>query len=203
MGPDENFPNSSWCFPLNSINSSSCFSKIWSGGEILAWNFLSKWSSKDGCSEVMVSTSFWMCTYENLFNSSWCFPFNSINSSSCFFKLWPDGEILDWDFLWKWSAEDGFSEVIVSTTFWMCSYENIFDISFRHYLRCFRVYSCLLKAYQIFLVTPLVCWLINQSWFCVVCCDMFLPNVEVFLLLVYLFDPIVLGNASVIWLKNQ
>ena len=57
------------CYLLNSINSSSCFSKLWLDGEILAWNLLSKWTAEDGCSELIVSTSFWMGPDENFLYS--------------------------------------------------------------------------------------------------------------------------------------
>ena len=36
----------------------------------------------------------------------------------------------------------------------------------------------------------------NQSLFCFVCCDIFLSTIEVLLLIVYLFDPIVLEILS-------
>ena len=179
MGPDENFLNSSWYFPLNFINSSSCFLalirwinialvfyfkvifrrwmfrveskhfilnvlwwklsqfimvffleicqfflfllKIWSDGEMLAWDFLSKWYSKDVCSELILSTSFLMCYDENIFHSVCCFPLKSINSSSGCSKHLLDGKRLAWSLLSKWDSEDGCSEVILSTSFWMCS----------------------------------------------------------------------------------
>ena len=47
-----------WCyFFMESINSSSGCLNILSDLSILAWSFVSKQSSKDGVSEVMVSTS--------------------------------------------------------------------------------------------------------------------------------------------------
>ena len=64
------------------------FLKVWSDGEILAWDLVSKWYSEDGCSEVIVITSFSIFSYENMFYSMCCFSLNSINSSSCFYKLW-------------------------------------------------------------------------------------------------------------------
>ena len=67
------------------------FSKLWSYEEILACNFLSKWSSQDECSELMASTSFWMGLDKNFFNSSWCSSLNYINSSPCFSKIWSGG----------------------------------------------------------------------------------------------------------------
>ena len=48
------------CFTLNSINDSFGVSKLWSDGKILALDFVSKWSSENGGSEVIASTSFWM-----------------------------------------------------------------------------------------------------------------------------------------------
>ena len=43
----------------------------------------------------------------------------------------------------------------------------------------------------------------NQSLFCVVCCDTFLSTVEVLLLIVDLFDPIVLKTLPVCWIRTQ
>ena len=127
MVSDEEFLNASCCSSLKSINYYYCFSKLWSDGEILSWDFLSKWYSEDGCSELMVSTSFWMGPDEKLFKLSWCPSLNSINSSSCFSKLWSYGEILAWDFL------------VLIHLFWMCYDENIFEFSFRCYLICCRL----------------------------------------------------------------
>ena len=45
----ENFFGSICCFPFNSIYFSSGCSKIWLYRKSLAWNFLSKLSSEDGC----------------------------------------------------------------------------------------------------------------------------------------------------------
>ena len=68
-----------------------------------------------------------------------------------FFKLWSDREILAWNYLSKWSAEDGCSAVRVSTL-----------------LECVLMRTCLVflffkTFYQLFLVTPSVCWLMNES----------------------------------------
>ena len=110
------------------------FSNFWSDGEILAWVFLSKWSWEDGYSELIVSTLFWMGPNENFLNLSWYPPLNFINYSSCFSKLWSDEKILAWDFISKWSSEDGCSEVIVNTPFWKCSDGNRF-----YYMCCFSL----------------------------------------------------------------
>ena len=67
MYPDKNFINSSLCFSLNYINYSSWFSKLWSYGENLYWDFLSEWSIEDESLEVRLSTLFWMCYYDNMF----------------------------------------------------------------------------------------------------------------------------------------
>ena len=88
MGPYENFLISSYFPSLKFINSSSSFLILWSDGEILACNFLSKLSSEDLCSEVIVSTSCWMGPDENFLDSSWYFSLNFINSSSFLPKLW-------------------------------------------------------------------------------------------------------------------
>ena len=61
------------------------------------------------------------------------------------------------------------------------------------------------------LETPLVYWIRNQSRvfvvfqsrFCVVCCDIFLSTASVLLLIVYFFDNIVLKDPSVRWLRNK
>ena len=74
----------------NGVNYSSGFSIIFSDGEILAWNFLSKLFAEDGCSEVKVRNSFWMGPDENFIMSSWCYSLDSINSSSYFSKLLSD-----------------------------------------------------------------------------------------------------------------
>ena len=131
MGPDKNFLNSSWCSSLKYIYYYSCFSKLWSSGENLARNFHSNLSSEDGCSELMVITSFWMGPDENFLNSSWCSSLNSINYSSCFSKLWSDGKILACNFL------------RVITLFWICYGENMFYFYFRSSLIFCRMYYCL------------------------------------------------------------
>ena len=104
MGPDEDFLNTSWYFTLNSLifinyfsylsnwfNYYSSCSNLWLYGEILSWNFLSKWTVEAGCSEVRVSNSFWMSPDENFLNSSWCSSLNYINSSSYSSKPWQYG----------------------------------------------------------------------------------------------------------------
>ena len=50
---------------------------------------------------------------------------------------------------------------------------------------------------------PLVRWMMNQSIFCVVCCDMFLSTASVILVVFYFFDTIVLETPSVSWIRNQ
>ena len=62
----------------------------------------------------------------------------------------------------------------------MCSDENMFYSSFRYSLICCKLYSFLLKVDQLFLVKPSLHWLINQSWCCVVCCDIFISTIENF-----------------------
>ena len=76
MGPDEDFLNASWCSSLNYINYSSCFSKLWSDGEVLAWNFLS------------LITLFWMCFDENMFGFSFRSYLICFRLSSCLLKTW-------------------------------------------------------------------------------------------------------------------
>ena len=68
-------------------------------------------------SEVIVSTSFLMCSDENLLGSIFCFPLNAINYYSSCSKIWLYGEILAWNFLSKLSSEYGCSDVRVSTSF--------------------------------------------------------------------------------------
>ena len=138
----------------------------------MAWKSLPKLSSEDGCSELMVSTWFYMCSDENFIKSSWCSSLNSINSSYFFSKLWYDGEILAWNFL------------RLITLFWMCSVYNMFDFSVRSSTIGCRLSSCILNFYQLFLVTSLVRWLVNQSYFCVACRAIFISTVEVLLILV-------------------
>ena len=145
---DENFFGSICCYPLNYINSYYGCSKVLSYWEILSWNFLSKWSSEDGCSEFMVSTSFWMGPDENFLNSSWCSSLESINYSSCFSKLWSDGEILSWNFLSKLSSEYGCSELTVSTSFWMSSDENFLNSSWCSSLNSINSSSYFLKLWS-------------------------------------------------------
>ena len=67
---DENMLDSMCCFPLNSINNYSCFSKLWSDVANLACNLVSKGFSEDGFSEMRVITSFSMCSDENVFDIS-------------------------------------------------------------------------------------------------------------------------------------
>ena len=62
------------------------FVELCSDGESWAWNVLSKWFSEDGFLGLMVSTSFWMGTDENVLNLSWCSYLNYINYS--FFKFY-------------------------------------------------------------------------------------------------------------------
>ena len=121
-----------------------------------------------------------------------------------FSKTWSDGEILALNFLSKKSSEYVCSEVIiVSTSFWMYSDENIFDFSFRSSLNCYRIYSCLKKIDQLFIETPSVRWLMNQARFCVVCRDMFLSTAAVLPILFDFFDHIVIEKPSVCWIRNQ
>ena len=58
------------------------FSKVWSVGEILAWDLISKWYTEDGCSEGILSTLFWFFTDYNMFDYSFssyiiCFKLSS------------------------------------------------------------------------------------------------------------------------------
>ena len=85
----------------------------------------------------------------------------------------------------------------------MCSDENIFDFLYRSSLIYFRISSSILKSWSYFFVTPSDQWLINQSWFCVVFRYIFLSDIEVLLLVVYLFDTIVLEKYSVFWIRYQ
>ena len=55
-----------FCYPLNTINYSSWFSKPWSDGEILDWSLVSSWSSEDGCSEVRVRNHFNVFWWEHI-----------------------------------------------------------------------------------------------------------------------------------------
>ena len=63
-----NMSNSEWILSRSYffrwVNYSSSCSKIWLYREILSWDFLSNWSAGYVCSEVRVSTSFWMSTDE-------------------------------------------------------------------------------------------------------------------------------------------
>ena len=108
----------------------------------ISLSFFSKWSAEDGCSEVRVSTSFWMGPDKNFFNSSWCSSLKSINYSSCFSKLWSNGESLAWNSLSKWYVEDGSSKVRVSTSFWMGPGENCLDLSWCSSLNSIYSSSC-------------------------------------------------------------
>ena len=74
-------------FPLNFINASFRFSELWSDVKILACNFLSKCSSEDGFSKVIVSTSFLIGPDWNSLNLSWYFPLNFIIASLYFQNL--------------------------------------------------------------------------------------------------------------------
>ena len=127
MCSDDNLFGLIFCSTLNSINYYSICSKTLLYGEILSWNLLSKWYSEDGCSEVILNTSFWMGTDEIFLKSSCCFPLKSINYYSWFSKKLSDGEILACNFLSKWSSEHWCSEVILDTSFWMCFDYNMFD----------------------------------------------------------------------------
>ena len=115
------------CFTLKDINDNCCCSKIRSDLSNLAWSLVSKWPSEGEVSEARVSNSFSICSDEKWFGYICCFTLSSINSSSCFYKLWSDGEILDWNLVSKWSSEDGGSEARVNTSFLMCSDEIVFD----------------------------------------------------------------------------
>ena len=106
----------------------------WSNLSNLAWSLVSKQYSEDEVSEVRVSTSFVICSDENFYGSICCFPFNSINYSSFFPKIWSDGESIAWGLLSKLSSEDGCSEVRVSTSFSICYDENMFN-----YVCCFSL----------------------------------------------------------------
>ena len=55
-----------------------------------------------------------------------------------FFKIWSDGEVLAWNFL------------RAITLSWMCSDDNMFDLSFRSSLICYKLSSCLLKISSAF-----------------------------------------------------
>ena len=68
----------------------------------------------------------------------------------------------------------------VMTLFWIFSDENMLGFSFRSSIICFRLSYCLLKIYRLFLVKHSAHCLNNQSWFCVVCRDMFLSTATVF-----------------------
>ena len=99
-------------------------------------------------------------------------------------NIWRDGEILALSFL------------RVITLFWMCYDDNMFDFSFWFSIICCRLSPFFHNFDQIVLMTPSVHLLTNQSWFCVVCRNMFLSKVEVLLLLVYFFDPILLKHLQ-------
>ena len=73
---------------MKSINSSSGCLKILSDLSNLTYSLVSKQYSKDEVLELRVSTSFSMCSDENLFGSIFCFPSNSINSSSDCSKIY-------------------------------------------------------------------------------------------------------------------
>ena len=45
-------------------------------------------------------------------------------------------------------------------------------------------------------------FVVFQSIFCVVCCNMFLSTAAVHLIVVYLFDTIVIETPSVLWISN-
>ena len=126
MGPEDNFINSSWCSSLKSINSSYLFSRLCSYVEISAWNFLSKQFSEYRCSELMLSTSFWMGPDENFLNSSWCFAYNHFLIGGC-------------SKLWYWS----YVEIWALNFLWNYSDENMFDFLIRSYIICVRLSSCL------------------------------------------------------------
>ena len=150
------------CFsPLNSINSSYLFSKLGLDGEISSWNFFSKWSSEDGCSDVVVSPLFWMASDEYFLNTlchfslnSWIFInvsthfSNGVNYSSCCSKLWLDGEILLWGFLSKWSSEYGCSELMVSTSFLMSTDEKFPNSSWCSSFKSINYSSCFSKNWS-------------------------------------------------------
>ena len=66
--------------------------------------------------------------------------------------------------------------------------------------------DCLIVSWKfgpLFLVTTSVHWLMNKSWFFVVCCDMLVSSAIVLLIFVYFFDPVVLEKSSVCWLSIQ
>ena len=67
------------------------------------------------------------------------------------------------DFFPDWSLEYVYSEVILITSFWMCSDKNMSDFSFWSYLKCWRTSSCLKIIINYFSWhLHLVGWWINQ-----------------------------------------
>ena len=79
------------CCSVKFINYSSSCSKIWSDLSNFAWSLVSKQSSEDKDSEVIVTILFSIYSYENLFGSILCSHLNSISCSYCFSKHWLDG----------------------------------------------------------------------------------------------------------------
>ena len=54
--------------------------------EILAWNLLLNWYPEDGCSEVIVSNLFSMCSDESLFDFYFRYSIKFCRPSSCILK---------------------------------------------------------------------------------------------------------------------
>ena len=153
----------------------------------MAYNFLSKWYSEYGCSEVIVSTSFWMFSDDNMFDLSFRSSPICFIISSCILK------ILSAVYRDTLSVLDNESIMIlccllwyVYLNCWISSYSSL--LIWYHY--SWNIFSFLdkesIKNFSVF-----------QSISCLVCCDIFLSTDSAILLIVYFFDPIVLETPSV------